>query len=73
MLCPKCKSPNVKVVDVLHRGDTEIYRRKKCLECQCSFRSAEIRDDGSVEFKRKYSEAFRAKYGKKRRKRNELP
>ena len=61
MYCPKCGG-NARVVDSIPYKDTEIYRRRKCLECKHVFKSVEIiEDDISAnkreEFNRRYAEA----------------
>lgn len=61
MICPKCKSSNIGVTDTMPLGDAEIFRRRKCRDCGYGFRTMEMLDDGSVDFKRKYNEAVLTK------------
>ena len=65
MYCPKCGS-NARVMDTIPYSDTEIYRRRKCLECKHIFKSVEIIDedvpsDKEIEFNRRYEKAYMSK------------
>ncbi len=45
MYCPFCQSPNTKVTNSrLTRGNTQVWRRRKCLRCKEAFTSHEIID-----------------------------
>lgn len=57
MICPKCGSKCVYVKDTMNSYDGKIYRRRLCETCGTRFRSVEIVDDGSEEFKKAYGEA----------------
>ena len=41
MLCPKCKSDNLKVYDS-RPTDEATWRRRLCLDCKCRFSTIEI-------------------------------
>lgn len=61
MNCPECGFSNYRVMDTINSADGKIYRRRKCLECGELFRTVEVMDDGSEEFKKNYFEAQQAK------------
>jgi len=45
MYCPFCNSPNTKVTNSrLTRGNAQVWRRRRCLQCQEAFTSHEIVD-----------------------------
>ena len=65
MYCPKCGG-NARVMDSIPYSNTEIYRRRKCLECRYIFKSVEIIEDDipmdkREEFNRRYTEATYSK------------
>ena len=62
MLCPKCDSDTVYVKDTMHAPDKKIYRRRKCSTCGLIFRTVEVIDDGTEEFRKKYVEAVETKH-----------
>lgn len=43
MLCPKCKSDNLKIVESRPHGDTT-RRRRLCLDCDARFNTLEVID-----------------------------
>lgn len=61
MLCPKCDSERVYVKDTMNAPDRKVYRRRKCSGCGASFRTVEVIDDGTEEFRQKYLEAIETK------------
>ena len=61
MRCPKCDSDGIYVKDTMRAPDRKIYRRRKCAECGTIFRTVEVIDDGTEEFRKKYVEAIEAK------------
>lgn len=61
MICPKCDNDTVYVKDTLNAPDRKIYRRRKCSNCGATFRTVEVIDDGSEEFRKKYVEAIETK------------
>lgn len=67
MVCPKCGAPKLTVIDSLPGHDSFIFRRRKCLECDYRFRTAEVvfTDDNSA-FKYAFNEAEKARYGGKK-------
>lgn len=44
MLCPKCKSDNLKVYDSRPSNEST-WRRRMCLDCKCRFSTVEINLD----------------------------
>ena len=67
MKCPKCNCDDVKVVDVIHTVENEIYRRRKCSGCGKSFFTVEFDIDVTESFKREwlyYQNKRRGKYVK---------
>lgn len=65
MNCPKCNSASIYVVNTNPSEDGSIYRGKKCTDCGAIFRTVEVLDDGSEEFKRGYyAAAMRRRGGK---------
>ena len=61
MKCPNCGSENYRATDTMHGPDGNIYRRRKCVDCNRSFRTVETVDDGSEEFKKSYREAYESR------------
>ena len=61
MTCPNCGSENYRVIETIPGLDGNIYRRRKCIGCGCTFRTVETPDDGSEEFKQGYYEAMKRK------------
>lgn len=57
MNCPECGGNNLKVMDTMPDSDNRIFRRRKCAECGSKFRTVEIMDDGSDEFRNAYADA----------------
>lgn len=64
MNCPKCGSQDVKVGNTLPYEGIKIYRQRKCKTCSHRWRTVEILDDGSRNFKYEYSAAMQVRYGK---------
>ncbi len=63
MLCPKCNSHNVNVVDVVKIEQlNEIYRKRKCHDCNYMFYT--------IEFEVEYDEQLRHDWNKNRRRWN---
>lgn len=63
MNCPYCQSVNIRVVETLNGKNNEIYRRRKCWDCNSLFRSIEVIDKSKKVFKTGYSEAMKRKRG----------
>ena len=61
MQCPNCNSERTRVKDTMNAPDGKIYRRRKCSDCGQVFRSVEVGDDGTDEFRKKYLEAIESK------------
>ena len=62
MNCPECGSPSVYVKDTIPSNDERIFRRRKCFDCGINFRTVEIVDDGTEDFKRGYNKAWLKKH-----------
>jgi len=41
MICPNCKSPNNKVLETRQQGESELRRRRECLDCKQRFSTIE--------------------------------
>ena len=68
MKCPHCKSDNIGVVDTLPGAVNTIYRRRKCKDCNETFRTVEIIDNGQNPAVAKgYAAAMKRKAGKCKR------
>lgn len=50
MLCPNCGSSQTRVYDTMPCSDGNVYRRRKCSNCNRGFRTIEIVGDGMTEF-----------------------
>jgi transcriptional regulator NrdR family protein len=50
-------------VETLNGKNNEIYRRRKCWDCNSLFRSIEVIDKSKKVFKTGYSEAIKRKRG----------
>lgn len=67
MNCPNCKCDSVRVTNNFPSDDGSIYRHRQCVNCKTNFRTVEVIDDGSEEFKRGYSAAYRKKRNRRNR------
>lgn len=61
MICPKCGSYNVGVIETSPCDNAKLFRRRKCKDCGNRFRTVEITDDGSKDFRKEYSAAMASK------------
>lgn len=57
MKCPKCGSVNITVSDTMHGSSSDIFRRRRCLDCRYKFRTVEIVAEDTEEFRKEYREA----------------
>lgn len=58
MKCPKCEG-KTKVIDTVHGSSNEVYRRRKCLECDHRFYTQESEAVNNAAFKSEYWECHR--------------
>ena len=69
MKCPHCNSTNIGVIDTLPGAVNTTYRRRKCKDCNKTFRTVEIIDNGqNPSVAKGYSAAMKRK--DKRRNKN---
>lgn len=59
MVCPNCKSYNVKVAVSFPAGDDLVCRRRKCTDCGYCFRTIEMLVDGNEELSHKFAQCER--------------
>jgi transcriptional regulator NrdR family protein len=63
MTCAKCGSNKIKVMETLPGCHNNIFRRRKCTECDTLFKTVEIVIDNNEEMLRGYRETPRVKRG----------
>lgn len=62
MICEKCGSKDVKVIDVVHNNDAyEVYRKKVCKNCGRTFYTIEFEIEADADFLDSWSENYRKK------------
>ena len=69
MICPECSSEGIYVVDTMPGTDNNVYRRRKCLDCNTKFHTVEIVIPDGSPYKLGYLGAYQRKaknrFGKK--------
>ena len=64
MVCAKCESYNVTVVDTIQGKHNVIYRRRKCRDCGNTFFTMEMEIVDNQFFREEWIEADKVKRGK---------
>ena len=62
MICPKCKSQNIRVYDSFPSEDDYVFRRRKCKDCGEKFRTVELVMEGDSTLKYKFSDAIATRH-----------
>ena len=69
MVCPKCNSNTIRVLDIVHNKEkNETYRKRKCTKCGHIFFTKESQEERTAEFLDLWSCNHRGKTTKKNNK-----